>query len=70
MDSSNLLVICAIAFVAVFVLLVILAVIMRAIIALFPQADSIEDAAMYAAITAVAQANYPGTKITKIEEIQ
>lgn len=70
MHSSELLLICASAFLAVFVLLAILASLMRLITAVFPQKATASEAAMIAAVTSVMYNLYPGTKITKVEEIK
>lgn len=69
MGSPELLVICISAFIAVFVLLAVLAVVMRLIIIIFPQKTPVGDTAMLAAVASVAATLYPGTKITKVEEI-
>lgn len=68
--GSELLIICLSAFIAVFVLLAILALIMRLIIIIFPEKLLGSDAAMVAAVSSVAQAAFPGMKITKVEEIK
>jgi len=65
--SADLLYICITAFAAVFVVLTVLALLMRLILALFPERDG-DDAAVVAAVTAVALTLYPGTRVTKIEE--
>jgi hypothetical protein len=70
MESSNLLVVCALAFGAVFVLLLFLAIVMRVILLVFPQRADAADAAVYAAVTVAASQLYPGTIIKKIEEIK
>jgi len=70
MNSTDLLSICIAAFVGVFLLLAILAALMRLILVLFPESAKKFDAAILAAISMTAQANYPGTKVTKIEEIK
>ncbi len=70
MGSAELLVICVSAFVAVFVLLAVLAAIMRLIIIVFPQKTGVGDTAVLAAVASVAASLYPGTKITKVEEIK
>jgi len=69
-DSINLLMTCAIAFCAVFVLLIFLAVVMKIIISVFPAAKQGSDTALYATITAMASTLYPKSSITKIEEIK
>jgi hypothetical protein len=68
MGSSDLVYICISAFLAVFVLLSVLAVVMRIILVLFPEKESGTDAVVVAAITSTVSAIYPGTRITKIEE--
>ena len=70
MESLDLLVICASAFVGVFLLLTVLALVMRLIIILFPEKEAISDSAMIAAVSTVLQTVYPGAKITKVEEIK
>lgn len=60
--------ICISAFIAVFVLLTFLAVLMRLIIVFFPQKKDFTDAAVLAAVTTVMQNLYPGTKVTRVEE--
>ncbi len=68
MGSGDLVFICISAFLAVFVLLSVLAVVMRIILVLFPEKESGTDAVVVAAITSTVSAIYPGTRITKIEE--
>ncbi|MCK4657771.1 MAG: hypothetical protein KAT85_12085 [candidate division Zixibacteria bacterium] len=68
MGSSDLVFICISAFLAVFVLLSVLAVVMRIILVLFPEKESGIDAVVVAAVTSTVSAIYPGTRITKIEE--
>jgi hypothetical protein len=70
MQSYELFTICISAFMAVFVLLTVLAIIMRLIIAAFPAREVTGDAAMVAAVSTVMQNIYPGTKVTKVEEIK
>ncbi|MCK4301812.1 MAG: hypothetical protein KAW91_03510 [candidate division Zixibacteria bacterium] len=70
MESLDLLLICVSAFVAVFCLLAVLALVMRIIIFVFPQKEAAADAAMIAAIALTVSALYPGTSITKVEEIK
>jgi len=66
----ELLTICLAAFIAVFVLLTILAVIMWATTHIFPMKEQKTDPALIGAITTTYQSIYPNTKITKIEEIK
>jgi hypothetical protein len=68
MQSAELVVICGVAFLMVFVILLLLAVIMRLIILVFPEKAALSDAAMIAAISAAVQTVFPGTKLTKVEE--
>ena len=70
MESINLLVICALAFGAVFVLLVVLAAVMRLILSVFPERVEESDTALIAAVTSLASTLYPGILITKVEEIK
>jgi hypothetical protein len=70
MGSSDLLLICISAFTAVFVLLLALALVMRALIAVFPAKVGLSDSAMLAAMAAAVSAAYPGMRISNIEEIQ
>ncbi len=67
MTEPNLLVISASAFVAVLLLLSLLAGIIRLLTTIFP-ADEGTDAALFAAIAAAAGRAYPGTTATRIEE--
>ena len=69
--APNLLVICVTAFVAVFILLSLLAVVMRALIVVYPEkVTSGSDAAMIAAVTSAVSIAFPGTKVSKVEEIR
>jgi hypothetical protein len=61
--------VCFAALVAVFTLLVSLAIGMRLITWLFPEKED-DESEMYAAIAATYNSLYPGTHITKIEESQ
>jgi hypothetical protein len=70
MNSSELLVICLSAFVAVFLLLSFLAVVMRGLIAAYPEKVGGIDPGTIAAVTAAAAYAFPGTKVTKVEEIR
>ena len=68
--SLELLVICLSAFISVFVLLAVLALVMRLIIVAFPEKIADTDAALIAAVTLAAQGIFPGMKTTKVEEIK
>jgi len=70
MQSPDLLMVCISAFLSVFVLLAILSLVMRLILVVFPARAVTSDAAVVAAISSVMQNVYPGTKITKVEEIK
>lgn len=64
----DLLSMCLTAFVAVFLLLSVLALVMRLITYVFPMKEEKTDAALISAISTTYQAIYPNTRITKIEE--
>jgi hypothetical protein len=68
--DPNLLAICASAFVAVFLLLTFLAVVMRLLMAAFPERVEGIDPAIIAAVSSAAAFAFPGTKVTKVEEIR
>lgn len=71
MTEPNLLTISIFAFIAVFVLLAVLAVLMHALTVLFPEKSSDDqDAAMLSAIMSAAAAAYPGMRVTHVEEIR
>jgi hypothetical protein len=71
MSSPDLLSICAAAFVGVFLLLCILAALMRLILYIFPQkTDTIDAMVMASVATSVIQRMYPGARVTRIEEIK
>jgi len=70
MGSQDLLFICASAFAMVFILLALLAVVMRIITFAFPEKISKTDETILAAMASVVSTVYPGTKITKVEEIK
>lgn len=70
MTEPNLLIICAAAFLAVLLLLSLLAGLIRVLTAVFPAESAESDAPVIAAIhTAVARV-YPGTRVTNIEEVR
>ena len=70
MNPPDLLVISLSAFVAVFLLLGFLAVVMRLLMAAYPQRALGIDSATIAAVTAAATYAFPGTKVTNVEEIR
>jgi hypothetical protein len=70
MGSADLVSICISAFLAVFVLLSILAAVMRLILVIFPERNGGSDMAVIAAVTSAMNSIYPGSQITKIEEME
>jgi len=70
MGSSDLVFVCISAFLAVFVLLSVLAAVMRLILVFFPEKESSTDAVVVAAVTSAVSSVYPGTRITKLEEMK
>lgn len=70
MDSPALIYVCSASFIAVFVLLAALAIVMRLIIMAFPEKLRKADAAVVAAVSATYSSLFPGTTITKIEEMK
>lgn len=69
MNPPDLLIISLSAFVAVFLLLGFLAIVMRLLITVYPERVGGIDSATIAAVTAAAAYVFPGTKVTKVEEI-
>lgn len=73
MPIPNLLVICGTALLSVFVVLTMLAAVMHVLIRLFPQPDeqvNLVEPTLVSAITEGVSAAYPGTKVTRIEELR
>jgi len=71
MESYRLLYVCLSSLLAVFVLLAVLAAIMRLLIAVFPETLAKlakSDAALLAAITTAVASVYPGMRVTRVEE--
>ena len=68
MGSADIVIVCVSAFIAVFLLLTVLALVMRALISVFPQLTGGSDVAVLAAVSAAVAAAYPGARITNIEE--
>lgn len=66
--EPSLLVVCAAAFMAVLVLLSVLAGLIRALTALFPVPETSDDAALVAAITSAVSRVHPGLAVTNIQE--
>jgi hypothetical protein len=69
MESNELLWVCFAAFVADGLLLGFLALVMRLVMALFPAREDKSDGVLVAAIASLLHSVYPGSKITKVEEI-
>jgi hypothetical protein len=70
MNQPDLLIICTSAFVAVFLLLSFLAIVMRILISVYPQEEKGIDAGTIAAVSAAAAYAFPGTRVTNVEEIR
>jgi hypothetical protein len=68
MEPAEFLIVCVSACIAVFVLLTLLALAMRALVVVFPERTTGGDAALLSAVATAASAAYPGMKITRIEE--
>lgn len=70
MNSTDILTISFSAFVTVFFVLSCLAIFMNIIVKLFSVKKTDTDITIYSAIASAYQTIYPGTKITKIEEVK
>jgi len=70
MPSPELWLVCLTAFCAVAALLTLLAGIMRLILTIFPYKEEATDAVVLAAVASVVQSIYPGTRVTKVEELK
>lgn len=70
METPDLFMISISALIAVFVLLITLAALMKAITTVFPQKESSTDQALLAAIHTAYQMQFPGTTIKSIEEVK
>jgi len=68
MAALSLITICIIAFAAVFVLLILLAVAMHVITIVFPERAASADGAVIAAISGAVASLSPGARVTRIEE--
>ena len=68
MNPPNLLIICISAYVAVFLLLALLAIVMRVLMVAFPKKVEGIEPAIVAALTAAATYAFPGTRVTRVEE--
>ncbi|MCF8038052.1 MAG: hypothetical protein K9K79_01935 [Desulfohalobiaceae bacterium] len=65
----NLVLVCLSSFLAVFTVLIIIALVMRGLIAVFPYKDENGDNAMIAAINSAYSVTHPGYRISRIKEI-
>ena len=70
MGTHNLLAVSITAFTAVFILLALLAGVMRLITSIFPKVDELVSKTHIAVITTSLWALIPGSKVTRIEEIK
>lgn len=70
MESPSILSISFSVILTVFLILSVLAISIKIITQLFPFKEEKEDTTIFAAITSSYSVIYPGTKITKIEEIK
>lgn len=61
---------CLLSFLAVFILLGILALLIRLVTTVFPATATSDDAPVIAAIHAAMAASFPGARVNRIEEIQ
>lgn len=68
MHELYLLTTCIAAFISVFVLLTVLAAIMRLMLIIFPQRQKGLDSTLVAVISTAARSAYPGSVVTRIEE--
>lgn len=69
MTSPDFLTICVVAFTAVFIILILLALMMILIIRFFPHRESSDEPVYIAALSAVIRSHFPDKKIQKIEEL-
>lgn len=68
METTELYMICGIAFLVVFIILALLAFLMRIIMLIFPEKVAEIDPSIITAVAATVQTIFPGTKMTKLEE--
>lgn len=68
MNDSGFLLVCMAGILTVFFLLAVLAAVFRVITLVFPARRSGSDAALLAAVAAVVQRAYPGTRVSRVEE--
>jgi Na+-transporting methylmalonyl-CoA/oxaloacetate decarboxylase gamma subunit len=73
MLPPNLVAICGIAFLTVFLVLTFLAAVMRALLAVYPGTEDHPetiDASVVTAITSAVTEAFPGSRVTRIEELK
>ena len=70
MSISDFLSVCGSALISVFMVLIVIALVMRLIILLFPQKEEEVDSAVLAAIASTVSKLYPNSQITNIEEVK
>jgi hypothetical protein len=70
METVNILESCALSFLAVFILLSILAIVIRLVTTFLPERVAQTDAALIAAIHVAVAAACPEARVTRIEEIK
>lgn len=68
MEDTQVLVVCLVAFGAVFTILTFLAIVMNLLVALFPERKAQIDEALVAAISSSVSTLLPGARVTRIEE--
>jgi len=68
METTELYMSCGIAFLVVFIILALLAFLMRIIMLIFPEKVAGIDPAIIAAVAATVQTIFPGMKMTKLKE--
>lgn len=68
MDTPDLLAVCGLAFIVVFALLTLQALVMRLITTVFPERKSTPDAAVVAAISCAVASLHAGARVVEIEE--
>ena len=70
MELSSILLMCGVAFVAVFILLGLLALVMEGITLLFPERNPTVEAAVVAAVSGAVASLYGGARVIKIESLE
>ena len=70
METINVFSCCIFSFLAVFILLGVLALLIKLVDTLFPEETGKDDGAAVAAVHAVIGLSFPGARVTNMEEIQ